>query len=498
MKKKNIISFLVLSSFVLNSCSTGNAKTNNDPEQSAEEPALTTAAYTAPENTEQQDNNSENDEQEPVTAEEYEEEYENIMNDNKIPVCMTGYIPEKFHVYEDLTPYTEPGTGTERPDDYMPAYCYYSGTDVTVRDPELKEITDRFISDSRAELEAEGRKYASFHPDAGEMYTDTDIRIINQYLFVSVYCRLSSDGSVLTQRNGYFNVESKSRISLSDLFFKDVDFMKVINQNIADNYDLKRQFHGINQAMAENICSPFYTSTNLNLEKTILDPYGQINYSLNIYHFFDLLFDSVIYQKPVQFSTSMFTASNYCLDQIYSSEIYFENRPAEYPGFASFPYRSRIMSDDGIMLFNRKVYEDLGDKVYYTDPYHTDIDISSAEVKRGAETQYIHEGRIMEITILATPGDDPLHGTERYYYSIDSMEQLTAREVLEAIWGGDWTVYTDEYVKEHIDDIVIRYIYPLYDIDSYTLNIALYGPDDKIHYAAAEYIKTDDHWEIQK
>ena len=183
--------------------------------------------------------------------------------DGQVAMVNAGYIPVKnIKIEEDkITPYTQKGTGIEKNADFgMEPYKYVVdnwycvvGDKITgLNDKELQDEINAFIDDSKSKLESkkeefiqylelknEGSEYpiyqVHFEEDSDNIYVEAEC--INGYLSVQVDLRYEFAAGAGTQYtyDGYsqiYDLYTGETMELSDLYFKDTDFISVINDEI--------------------------------------------------------------------------------------------------------------------------------------------------------------------------------------------------------------------------------------------------------------------------
>lgn len=184
--------------------------------------------------------------------------------DGQVAMANAGYIPVKNIKVEEATivPYTKKGTGETKPDNYSLdsiKYTIYSERILQnnkvngLKNQELQNTINQFITDSTSKLESkiqefdnylkllnEGRDYKLYDYDFNDN-KQTPIVIeaecINGYLSVQVYLKYVFAVQTGTPYiyDGYsatFDLYTGEKLELSDLYFKDIDFITEINESI--------------------------------------------------------------------------------------------------------------------------------------------------------------------------------------------------------------------------------------------------------------------------
>lgn len=189
--------------------------------------------------------------------------------DGQVAMVNAGYIPVKnVQITEEkITPYTKLGTGKERTKTKADDYYYtvsiesdqwnnYSGIMqddklVSLKDKELQEKINSFITESKEKLESkkpECDKYVELLRKQNtygysEAFTSNGVvvnaKCVNGYLSVKVVLQYEyqiQKGENYTY-DGYskvYDLYTGKELELSDLYYKDVDFIKEINKQIED------------------------------------------------------------------------------------------------------------------------------------------------------------------------------------------------------------------------------------------------------------------------
>ncbi len=177
----------------------------------------------------------------------------------QVAMSKAGYIPVKnIKVEEDkIEPYTTLGTGKvkdknrEIDDIYYTAYSYLEDDKIIgLKDKELENKINKFIDESKQKLkdkENECKKYVDLLNKAEghdyETYTVDDIRIetscINGYLSVEVFLPYtynvqSGDTFIYHGYSQIYDLYTSKELQLSDLYYKDVNFIEFINKRIEE------------------------------------------------------------------------------------------------------------------------------------------------------------------------------------------------------------------------------------------------------------------------
>ena len=189
--------------------------------------------------------------------------------DGQVAMVNAGYIPVKnVQITEEkITPYTKLGTGKERTKTKADDYYYtvsiesdqwnnYSGIMqddklVSLKDKELQEKINNFITESKEKLESkkpECDKYVELLRKQNtygysEAFTSNGVvvnaKCVNGYLSVKVVLQYEyqiQKGENYTY-DGYskvYDLYTGKELELSDLYYKDVDFIKEINKQIEE------------------------------------------------------------------------------------------------------------------------------------------------------------------------------------------------------------------------------------------------------------------------
>ena len=185
--------------------------------------------------------------------------------DGQIAMSNAGYIPIKNIKVEEatITPYTKKGTGETKPNDYNLDTIIYEvySSDILkdnkiigLKDENLQNTINKFIEDSISKLsgkkqqldnyldllnseDSEYKLYGYDVKEKGESPIVTEVECINGYLSVQVYLKYMYNVQAGTPYiyDGYsaiFDLYTGERLELSDLYFKDTDFISNINQSI--------------------------------------------------------------------------------------------------------------------------------------------------------------------------------------------------------------------------------------------------------------------------
>ena len=189
--------------------------------------------------------------------------------DGQVAMVNAGYIPVKnVQITEEkITPYTKLGTGKERTKTKADDYYYtvsiesdqwnnYSGIMqddklVSLKDKELQEKINSFITESKEKLESkkpECDKYVELLRKQNtygysEAFTSNGVvvnaKCVNGYLSVKVVLQYEyqiQKGENYTY-DGYskvYDLYTGKELELSDLYYKDIDFIKEINKQIEE------------------------------------------------------------------------------------------------------------------------------------------------------------------------------------------------------------------------------------------------------------------------
>jgi phosphate binding protein len=185
-------------------------------------------------------------------------------------VADAGYYPAlKISLPADFTPYAAKGTGKAKPKDYK-AVSYYSYYDL----PYSIEETDIVNHLTNEKLIVNIKAYLSELPDDA----DPQIRVMNGYLCIS-----NDDEDVL------FDMFTGKQITkFSDLFYKDTDFVPVLNEVIAEyelyTYDMyiprENDFVGINGEPTFDLIGFKLNKAYNNVDGGYCSYYSDINDSL--------------------------------------------------------------------------------------------------------------------------------------------------------------------------------------------------------------------------
>lgn len=189
--------------------------------------------------------------------------------DGQVAMANAGYIPVKnIKVKESIiTPYTTKGTGETKPVDYSLDAIKYTvyGSDILqdnkvigLRNQELQNTINQFIIDSTSKLDSRKQEFdnylnllneANLNEDQDyklygydfkggqESPIITEVECINGYLSVQVYLKYIYNVQTGTPYiyDGYsavFDLYTGEKLELSDLYFRDTDFIFGINESI--------------------------------------------------------------------------------------------------------------------------------------------------------------------------------------------------------------------------------------------------------------------------
>ena len=184
--------------------------------------------------------------------------------DGQVAMVNAGYIPVKnVQIKEEkITPYTKLGTGKEKTKEKADDYYYtvsiesdmwndYSGILIDdqitgLKNKELQEKINNFIKESKTKLEdkkQECEKYTELVSAGGNskyyetIGTNVVAKCINGYLSVKVLLQYEDQiqGGDIYIYDGYskvYDLYTGKELELSDLYYKDVDFIKEINKQI--------------------------------------------------------------------------------------------------------------------------------------------------------------------------------------------------------------------------------------------------------------------------
>lgn len=185
--------------------------------------------------------------------------------DGQVAMSNAGYIPIKNIKIEEatITPYTKKGTGEAKPSDYTldeikyivyPDYILQNDKIIGLKDEDLQNKINEFIDDSTSELSSKKQQldnyldllnsqnseyefYGYDFKEDEESPIVTEVECINGYLSVQVYLKYMynvQDGTpyIYDGYSAIFDLYTGKRLELSDLYFKDTDFISNINQNI--------------------------------------------------------------------------------------------------------------------------------------------------------------------------------------------------------------------------------------------------------------------------
>lgn len=183
--------------------------------------------------------------------------------DGQVAMANAGYIPIKNIKVEELeiVPYTQKGTGIEKPENYvLDTYCYNVESEFILKDNKLiglnnKDLQDEintFISDSISKLNTQKQELDNyldllnadsdnygynfkFSKNTGPI--DVSLECINGYLSIQVslvYAYQVQDGTpyIYDGYSAIYDLYTGEKLELSDLYFKDVDFISDVNNKI--------------------------------------------------------------------------------------------------------------------------------------------------------------------------------------------------------------------------------------------------------------------------
>ncbi len=180
----------------------------------------------------------------------------------QVAMSKAGYIPIiNIKVEEEtITPYTKKGTGMVKPDDYKmdvaryevnSSYIIENNNIVGLKDKKIQNTINQFINDSITKLQNKEQEFnnylnllnkANTYEDSDwNLYENQGIRVetecINGYLSVQValgYIYAVQGGTPYIY-DGYsviFDLYTGEQLELSDLYFKDTEFISTINSSI--------------------------------------------------------------------------------------------------------------------------------------------------------------------------------------------------------------------------------------------------------------------------
>ena len=182
--------------------------------------------------------------------------------DGQVAMSNAGYIPVKNIKVEEATiiPYTTKGTGQEKTVNYeLNAVVYSVGSEdilqdnkiVGLKNQELQDTINQFITDSISKLNTREQEFSNYLDLLNEantyegrdwnLYGNSGIVVkvecINGYLSVEVCLQYNYEVQAGTPYiyDGYsaiFDLYTGEKLELSDLYFKDIDFISNINQII--------------------------------------------------------------------------------------------------------------------------------------------------------------------------------------------------------------------------------------------------------------------------
>jgi len=173
-------------------------------------------------------------------------------------VLESGYVPlGDTEIPDELKAYTSLGTGKEKASDYVPSkkYSRYYLRDCTnidfLKNKEFESVINNEISQAVADAK---EKY-------GIEKIGTRGEIINGYMSVIIYDATSDYSSEVYNKLNVLNYNLIDGVKIekfSDLFYKDIDFVSIVNENISQNitngdmksnwpscipYDVEMDFH---------------------------------------------------------------------------------------------------------------------------------------------------------------------------------------------------------------------------------------------------------------
>ena len=186
--------------------------------------------------------------------------------DGQVAMTNAGYIPIiNIKVQEEtIVPYTKKGTGEVKPTDYSLELFKYKIYDDEIlqnnkinglKNQELQNTINQFITDSISKLESktqefdnylnllnEGHEYELYSysydfNDNKQTAIVAEAECINGYLSIQVYLKYNYNVQQSTPYiyDGYsaiFDLYTGEKLELSDLYFKDTDFITEINESI--------------------------------------------------------------------------------------------------------------------------------------------------------------------------------------------------------------------------------------------------------------------------
>lgn len=184
--------------------------------------------------------------------------------DGQVAMSNAGYIPVKNIKVEEATivPYTTRGTGETKPADYLldsAKYTVYSdqilqdNKVIGLKNQELQNTINQFISDSTSKLDSKKQEFDNYlkllnEGSDYEYYTYdfndnkqtpivVEVECINGYLSVQVYLKYvyavqTGTPYIYDGYSAIFDLYTGEKLELSDLYFKDIDFITGINESI--------------------------------------------------------------------------------------------------------------------------------------------------------------------------------------------------------------------------------------------------------------------------
>jgi len=189
--------------------------------------------------------------------------------DGQVAMTNAGYIPIQNIKVEEMTmmPYTKKGTGETKPANYSLDSIKYTvhfsnilqdNKIIGLKNQELQNTINQFITDSTSKLDSKKQEFdnylkllnqANSHEDRDwdlygyyfegnqEYPIVTELECVNGYLSVQVYLKYMYNIQTGTPYiyDGYsaiFDLYTGKKLELSDLYFKDTDFISGINESI--------------------------------------------------------------------------------------------------------------------------------------------------------------------------------------------------------------------------------------------------------------------------
>jgi len=185
--------------------------------------------------------------------------------DGQVAMANAGYIPIKNIKTEEstITPYDKKGTGEEKSNNYeLDTFKYVVGYSSTIlknnriiglKNKELQNEINKFIEDSEIKLANKEQEFKNYlellnnrnnyklygceYVDGKESPIVTKVECINGYLSVQVYLKYEYQVQAGTPYiyDGYsaiFDLYTGKKLELSDLYFKNTNFISMINEEI--------------------------------------------------------------------------------------------------------------------------------------------------------------------------------------------------------------------------------------------------------------------------